>query len=92
VEGALLVKELLGSFKSEHALMPDVRMDVETLLSIKAKAHKLLWSYVVPGTLAMESCSSAHHWGRWFTAHGHTVRLIAPEFVRMVKSGLVAVA
>ncbi|MGF6700061.1 hypothetical protein OKW38_004673 [Paraburkholderia sp. MM5496-R1] len=49
VDGALLVKEPLGSFESEHPFMPDVWMDVEALLSIKAKAHELLWRYVVPG-------------------------------------------
>lgn len=34
-----------------------------------------------PCIVAMEACSSAHHWGRWFAARGHTVRLIAPAFV-----------
>ena len=29
----------------------------------------------------MEACSGGHHWARLFTAHGHTVRLIAPKFV-----------
>lgn len=27
------------------------------------------------------SCSGAHHWARLFQAAGHTVRLVAPEFV-----------
>jgi hypothetical protein len=49
VDSALLVKEPLGSFKSEHTFMPDVRMDIETLLSIKTEAHEVLWTYVVPG-------------------------------------------
>jgi len=31
--------------------------------------------------VAMEACSSAHHWGRLLAARGHTVRLIAPAFV-----------
>ncbi len=25
--------------------------------------------------VAMEACGSAHHWGRWFAARGHTARL-----------------
>lgn len=29
----------------------------------------------------MEVCSVAHHWARLFSAHGHTVRLLAPKFV-----------
>lgn len=40
-----------------------------------------------PCTVAMEACGSAHHWARQFRTHGHTVRLIAPQFVKpFVKS------
>jgi transposase len=31
---------------------------------------------------AMEACCGAHHLGRLFTAHGHDVRLMSPEYVR----------
>jgi len=34
-----------------------------------------------PCIVAMEACSSAHHWGRLLAARGHSVRLIAPAFV-----------
>ena len=34
-----------------------------------------------PGTIAMEACASAHHWGRRFEAMGFPVRLIHPRFV-----------
>lgn len=34
-----------------------------------------------PGTIAMEACASAHHWGRRFEAMGFSVRLIHPRFV-----------
>ena len=34
-----------------------------------------------PYVVAMEACSSAHHWARLLGARGHTVRLIAPAFV-----------
>ena len=30
----------------------------------------------------MEACGSAHHWARKFQAMGHTVRLMAPQFVK----------
>lgn len=40
-----------------------------------------------PSNVAMEACSSSHHWGRWFAAHGHTARLIAPEFVVAFRKG-----
>jgi transposase len=35
-----------------------------------------------PCTFGMEACSSAHHWGRRLAAYGHTVRLMAAEFVK----------
>jgi transposase len=37
--------------------------------------------------VAMEACGSAHHWGRWFTARGHTALLIAAEFVVPFRKG-----
>lgn len=40
------------------------------------------WAEQLPScNVAMEACGSAHHWGRWFAARGHTARLIAAEFV-----------
>ena len=35
-----------------------------------------------PGIVAMESCGSAHYWGRVLSGLGHEVRLIAAQFVR----------
>ena len=34
-----------------------------------------------PCTLGLEACSSAHHWARFLSAHGHTAKLMAAEFV-----------
>jgi len=38
-------------------------------------------------TVAMEACGSAHYWGRFFAARGHTARLIATEFVVPFRQG-----
>ena len=32
--------------------------------------------------IGMEACGSAHHWARRFQDQGHTVRLMAPQFVK----------
>jgi len=32
--------------------------------------------------IGMEACGSAHHWARKLQAFGHTVRLMAPQFVK----------
>jgi transposase len=35
-----------------------------------------------PCVIGMEACASAHHWGRTLERFGHTVRLMAPQFVK----------
>lgn len=40
-----------------------------------------------PCDIAMEACASAHHWARQFTAMGHRVRLISPQFVKPFVKG-----
>lgn len=35
-----------------------------------------------PCLIGMEACASAHHWARKLQAMGHTVRLMAPQFVK----------
>ena len=35
-----------------------------------------------PVVIGMEACGSAHYWARRCRAHGHTVKLIAPQFVK----------
>jgi transposase len=47
------------------------------------------WAESLPGpcVVAMEACGSAHHWGRFFAARGHTARLIAAEFVVPFRKG-----
>lgn len=35
-----------------------------------------------PCLMGMEACGSAHHWGRKLASMGHTVRLMAPQFVK----------
>ncbi len=35
-----------------------------------------------PSAVVMESCGTAHHWGRWLTARGYSVRLLPPLYVK----------
>jgi transposase len=35
-----------------------------------------------PCLIGMEACASAHHWARRLSGLGHTVKLIAPQFVK----------
>lgn len=44
-----------------------------------------LSSYIAnlePFLIGMEACGSAHHWARKFEGYGHTVKLMAPQFVK----------
>jgi transposase len=46
------------------------------------------WAEQLPASnVAMEACGSAHYWGRWFAARGHTAQLIAAEFVVPFRKG-----
>ena len=35
-----------------------------------------------PCLIGLEACGGAHHWARTFTNFGHTVRMMAPQFVK----------
>ena len=35
-----------------------------------------------PMVIGMEACGGAHYWARRFRRHGHTVKLMAPQFVK----------
>jgi transposase len=35
-----------------------------------------------PCLIGMEACGSAHHWARKLSGYGHTVKLMAPQFVK----------
>jgi transposase len=42
----------------------------------------LFFSRLEPCPIGMEACASTHFWARKLAALGHTVRLMAPQFVK----------
>lgn len=40
------------------------------------------FSQLEPCLIGMEACGSAHHWARKLGEYGHTVKLMAPQFVK----------
>jgi transposase len=51
----------------------------------KKLGRKQLSAFVAklpPCLIGLEACGGAHHWVRRFTEMGHTVRMIAPQFVK----------
>lgn len=41
-----------------------------------------LFARLAPCTIGMEACGTAHYWARIAQAHGHTVKLMAPQYVK----------
>lgn len=52
----------------------------------RSQLHQFL-AALEPTLIGMESCATAHYWARECRKHGHTVRLIAPQFVKPYVKG-----
>jgi transposase len=49
---------------------------------LKRKDVVNFFANLEPCVIGMEACGSAHYWARKLTEFGHTVRLMAPQFVK----------
>lgn len=49
---------------------------------LKRDQMAMFFSNLPPCLIGMEACGSAHYWARKLQGFGHTVRLIAPQFVK----------
>jgi len=56
----------------------------KAVLKKQLKRQQLIefFANMPPSLIGMEACGSAHHWARKLQALGHTVRLMAPQFVK----------
>ena len=56
----------------------------KTVLRKQLKRHQVVefFANMPPCLIGMEACGSAHHWARRLQALGHTVKLMAPQFVK----------
>lgn len=55
---------------------------------LRRQQMKMYFAGLEPCLVGMEACGSAHYWARELGTLGHTVRLMAPQFVKpYVKSG-----
>ena len=55
---------------------------VELRKQLKREQVAAFFANLPPCLIGMEACSGAHHWARKLQALGHTVRLMAPQFVK----------
>jgi transposase len=60
----------------------DVRGKAVLRKALKRADMISFFAKLVPCLIGMEACGSAHFWGRKLTALGHTVKLMAPQFVK----------
>lgn len=60
----------------------DERGKVLLRKQLKRKDVAGFFANLEPCLIGMEACGSAHYWGRTLSGLGHTVRLIAPQFVK----------
>ena len=56
----------------------------KAVLKKQLKRHQMVafFANLPPCVIGMEACASAHFWARKLQALGHTVRLMAPQFVK----------
>jgi transposase len=49
---------------------------------LKRSQMRAFFANLAPCLVGMEACGSAHHWARELGKYGHTVKLMAPQFVK----------
>ena len=60
----------------------DERGKIMLKKQVKRDQMAAFFANLPPCLIGMEACGSAHHWARKLQDLGHTVRLIAPQFVK----------
>jgi transposase len=56
----------------------------KTVLKKQLKRAQVVtfFANLAPCRIGMEACGSAHHWARKLEVYGHTVKLMAPQYVK----------
>lgn len=49
---------------------------------LRRRQMLVFFAKLPPCLIGMEACASSHYWARELAKHGHTVKLIAPQFVK----------
>lgn len=60
----------------------DERGKVSVRKQLKRAEMSKYFAKLEPCLIGMEACGSAHHWARKLEGYGHTVKLMAPQFVK----------
>ncbi len=65
----------------------DVRDRVVCRRALKPSEVMSFFQDRLPCLIGMEACAQAHDWGRKLSAMGHTVKLMAPHYVKPYVQG-----
>src|SRR5665647_154858 len=60
----------------------DERGKVAVRKQLKRSEMSSYFANLEPCLIGMEACGSAHYWARKLEGYGHTVKLMAPQFVK----------
>ena len=60
----------------------DERGKVAVRKQLKRGEMSAYFAHLEAYLIGMEACGSAHHWARKLQGYGHTVKLMAPQFVK----------
>lgn len=60
----------------------DERGKVAVRKQLKRAEMSSYFANLEPCLIGMEACGSGHHWARKLEGYGHTVKLMAPQFVK----------
>ena len=81
-----MVRNRLAFGRSRFAVFQvhgvDARVKVVLRKQLKRSQVNAFFNQLAPCLIGMEVCGSAHFWARKLTEFGHTVKLIAPQFVK----------
>jgi transposase len=70
-----------------HVVCCDARGKVVRKKVLRRGQVRLFFVYLEPALIGLEACASAHYWARELGALGHTVKLIAPQYVKAFVRG-----
>ena len=65
-----------------HVIGMDERGKIVLRKRLTREALLPFLAQLAPVLIGMEACGGAHYWARRWREHGHTVKLIAPQFVK----------
>jgi len=70
-----------------HAVCCDATTKIIKKKMLKRKEVLIYFSNLELCLIGIEACSSAHYWVRQLSALGHTVKMVAPQFVKAFLRG-----